>query len=83
MVKVKAIYNGWKNYTFPDKSIEIKAKERAEVCAKCKHATKGSYQKLMPDYSVKEIQGMKCNICQCPLSTKLRQNLNKCPKNKW
>ena len=83
MGKLKAIYTGWKNYTFPNEEIENLAKERAETCSACEHCVKGSYQKLMPDYSLKEIQGMKCGECGCPLSTKLRQTTENCPIEKW
>ncbi len=83
MSKFLNILDGWKNYAFKDESVEVLAKSRAEVCSKCPFADRGSYQKLMPDYSMKEVQGMKCNKCGCPLSTKLRATDEKCPLKKW
>ena len=83
MIKLKAILKGWDNYLFPDPETEKKAKERAQICAQCPHAVKGSYQQFMPDYTLKEVEGMKCDVCGCPLSTLLRQDDKKCELNKW
>lgn len=80
---IKAILEGWKNYIFPSKETEEKAKARAEICAVCPHAKKGTYQKMMPDYTLKEVKGMKCDLCGCPLSTLLRQEQEKCKLKKW
>lgn len=80
MKKLTAILKGWENYIFPDEQTEIIAKERAFVCAACPLAVKGSYQKLMPDFSLSKVQGMKCSQCRCPLSTLLRQNEEICRK---
>ena len=81
--KLNSIFHGWKNYAFPDASVEKLAKERAEVCGKCDSAVYGTYEKLMKDFSLKEVQGMKCNECGCPLSTKLRSVEEECPLKKW
>lgn len=83
MTKLKAIVKGWENYIFPNPETEGKAKERAKICAKCPHAKKGTYQRLMKDYTLKDVKGYKCDICQCPLSTLLRQDEEKCKLNKW
>lgn len=83
MIKLKAILKGWENYIFTDPEIEAKAKERAKICAGCPMAKMGTYQKLMPDYSLQDVKGMKCNMCDCPLSTLLRQDEKKCELNKW
>ncbi|MGV4404935.1 hypothetical protein ACQ1PF_07885 [Ornithobacterium rhinotracheale] len=82
-MNVKAILKGWKNYLIKDKATEQLAKARAKVCAECQHAKKGTYEELMPDYSMKEIKGYLCGVCGCPLSTKLRQSDELCPKGKW
>lgn len=83
MINIKAIFKGWENYIFPSEEVEAKAKERAVICAKCPHSKKGTYQKLMKDYTLKDVQGCMCDICSCPLSTLLRQDEKKCELNKW
>lgn len=81
--KLHRIINGWSNYLSKDAKVEDMATERAKVCSGCEFAVHGTYEKLMPDYSIKEVQGMKCEVCGCPLSTKLRSVDENCPKNKW
>jgi len=81
--KLQHIIDGWGNYLKQKPKVEKLAKERAEICAKCEHAIEGTYEKLMPDYSITTAYGMKCNVCQCPLSTKLRATEEVCPKGKW
>lgn len=83
MIKLKAILKGWKNYIFTNPEVEAKAKERAKICAECPMAKRGTYQKLMPDYSLRNVKGMKCKVCGCPLSTLLRQYEKGCELNKW
>lgn len=75
--------NGWKNYLFADNKIEQLAHDRAQVCADCPSAVYGTYEKLMKDFTLKEVQGMKCKECGCPLSTKLRAEDEECPLKKW
>lgn len=75
------IIEGWKKYLQGETSgLE---KKRAEICRVCPHAVVGTYEKLMPDFQLKEIQGLKCTKCICPLSTKLRAKDEKCPLGKW
>ena len=83
MIKLKAILKGWENYIFTDSSVEAKAKERAKICAGCPMAKKGTYPQLMKDYTLKDVEGMVCGVCGCPLSTLLRQDEKKCELNKW
>jgi hypothetical protein len=83
MSKLNEIYNGWKNYIFPNKEVEAIAKQRAKICAGCEQAVKMAFDELMPDNTLKEIEGLCCNICECPLSTKTRSLDTKCPKSKW
>lgn len=83
MIRLKAIIEGWKNYIFTDPEMEKKAVERAKICAQCPHAKRGTYQKQMSDYTLKDIQGYMCDVCGCPLSTLLRQNEKGCELNKW
>jgi len=75
------IIDGWKSYLKKER-IDF-AKARAEHCKKCHSAIIGTYETLLPDYSIKEIQGLKCKECGCPLSTKLRSKNEKCPLGNW
>lgn len=83
MIKLKAILKGWENYIFPAPEVEAKAKERAKICANCPMAKKGTYQQLMNDHTLKDVEGMVCGVCGCPLSTLLRQDEKGCELNKW
>lgn len=74
---------GWKNYVFENPEIEAMAKQRAEICAGCDHANEGWIAKPLPDGKLQEIEGMICDLCDCPLSTMLRSQDEKCKKNKW
>lgn len=81
---LRAIYDGFKNYNFPDPEIEKIAKERAEICASCPHANKNHpFKLLLDDKSTKNITGMGCDICHCLLSAKVRTMLTGCPEKKW
>jgi hypothetical protein len=83
MAKLKDILNGWGAYLINDATSTEIAKQRAEVCSNCNKPVKGSFEVFMPDYSIKEIQGLKCSICDCPLSTATRSKNYKCPLGKW
>lgn len=78
----KNIISGWSNYVFPSVRFEIMAHSRAAICAGCDHAKKGKFEALIKD-NIKEIEGIKCTLCGCPLSPKLRSAEEKCPENKW
>ena len=78
---IDQIWKGWKAYLSGDNSEETKRK--AAICKECDSAVDGTYEKLMPDFSLKELQGKKCKECGCPLSTLLRQNEKKCDLDKW
>ncbi|TYP71488.1 hypothetical protein [Aquimarina intermedia] len=75
------IVRAWKNYI--SGKISNLERLRAKSCTTCDHAVVGTYEKLMPDFQLKEIQGLKCGKCNCPLSTKLRSETDKCPLGKW
>lgn len=81
MGQISNIAKGWANYLGSDAT--AKQIERAKICDGCDSAVDGTYEKLMPDYSLKEIQGKKCAQCDCPLSTLLRQDGKKCELGKW
>ena len=61
---------------------ESMAVDRATHCVGCKHAVKGELIAFIKD-DLKEIQGYKCNKCQCPLSAKLRSKNENCPIGLW
>jgi len=80
-----AILIGFKNLAFESTYAENKAKERALICSKCPHANpEHPFKKWIPEEKkIELIKGLGCDICGCPLSSKLRQSLEKCPEEKW
>lgn len=76
----KNIIAGWWIYMFKDLPDDSKAK--AKICQTCDEKEFGTIEEFLPDYSIKEIQGYKCGICKCPLSTLLRSD-KKCELNKF
>ena len=80
--KLQSILTGWRGYLWETPEIKFIAECRAVSCAKCEHAVSGLIVQFMED-DVKEIEGMKCNLCDCPLSTLLRSPKEKCKANKW
>lgn len=82
------ILNGWTNYLIGnDKVVNAEAKRRATICSECPAATKGLHTAVLPDYQIKEIQGMYCSKekggCGCPLSPAVRSKNYDCPKKLW
>lgn len=73
---------GWKNYTFPNNKVEESAKIKAEICAKCPHAVNSVWDEILPDATLQEVKGMKCELCDCPLSTLLRSD-KKCEDGRF
>lgn len=80
--KLINILSGWKNYVFENEEVETMAKNRAVHCATCENAEYGFVQSLIND-EIKDIKGMICNKCDCPLSAKLRSPNENCPKGLW
>lgn len=81
-----AIISGWKNVIFKNKDIEELANVRAKICASCPEANKKyKFKQFLPGEKIatKEIEGLACNVCGCPLSAKIRQVLENCPQDKW
>jgi len=81
--RLSAILSGFKNYIFPNKEIEEIAIQRASICALCPFAVETKMKQLLPDDTIKEIDGLKCSDCGCILSAKVRQAFESCPQNKW
>ncbi len=82
MSKILNIINGWENYIFKSKKVEAIAQKRAELCVKCPFFAEG-FISVFEDGDFKEVQGMKCDRCQCPISAKIRSINEKCPENLW
>ncbi len=83
--KLKRIAEGWKNFIFTSPSVEALAKGRAEICASCPFAIEGKWLQNLGDEII-EIEGLKCEICNCPLSAKTRSIKEECPHpdgDKW
>jgi hypothetical protein len=88
MSKVDDIINGWTNYLKGTDTVGLKkARARAEICNGCEAATFGLHTAMLPDYQIKEVQGMYCSKekggCGCPLSTAVRSKNYECPQGKW
>lgn len=85
--KLKLILDGWKNFTFPNKDVEELAKVRAEICSTCPHANpEHPFKHFTPEEGrIEKIKGLGCDLCHCPLSSKLRAVLESCPDkpSKW
>lgn len=81
MEQINNIIEGWGLYVKGD--VPKFTVTRKEICKRCPFAVMGTYEKWMPDKKLKEIQGLKCEKCGCPLSTKLRSENEKCPINNW
>lgn len=82
MPKLEHIIDGWRNYFFENEEIKKIATERAAICATCEHSVLGSVIQFLPD-NVKEIEGFKCDLCDCPLSSLLRSRESECKLKKW
>ena len=81
--RLAAIVSGFKNYMFPNKEMEEVALQRALICAACPLAEVTILKQLLSDVNIKEIEGLKCSVCGCILSAKVRQAYESCPKEKW
>lgn len=84
--KLSEIVTGWRNYIIENPVTEREAKRRSKICSCCEHAEKSGILVLIVKDNIKEIQGYKCDICDCPLSAKIRSNESKCEfpnNNKW
>lgn len=80
--KLVSILKGWANYIWENEEIREMAKERAKHCAKCDKATMALVPTLIDD-EIKDIYGLVCSMCSCPLSGKLRSPDEKCDLGKW
>jgi len=63
------IFEGWKNYTFPNPQVEELAKKRMAICVsnECKRFRKNKT----------------CALCGCYMPAKIRSPKSKCAIKKW
>jgi len=82
---VNEIVSGWKNVIFPSKEIEELARVRARICSDCPFADLHfKFKKFSPkEKALKDIKGLGCTKCGCPLSSKVRSVMSSCPEKKW
>lgn len=79
-MNIKAINEGIKNFKKNDKKINDLARERYESC-KCGYLPSKIIQATIPeDKAIPEISKKLCEECNCVLSFKLRQGIEKCKK---
>lgn len=83
--KFKRIAEGWKNVAFMSEAVEELAKKRAKICSQCEHCVVGKWLQAFLGDEITEIEGMKCDICNCPSSAKTRSVGESCPlpEPKW
>jgi len=67
MVTLSEIYDGWKNYIFPNPQIKEIAKKRANICVSCDKLRKNKT----------------CKLCGCYVPAKTRSIKSICPIKKW
>lgn len=82
--KLERIAEGWNNVVFKSPTVEKLAKIRAKICSTCPHAVESSWLQNIGD-SLQEIKGLKCDLCNCPLSAATRSITKSCPDtpSKW
>ncbi len=69
MGRLAEIYEGWKNYTFPNSKVEDEAKKRIEICIN------GGCGKLKANNY--------CALCGCYMPAKVRSPKSHCRLKKW
>ncbi len=69
MSRLSEIYDGWKNYVFPNKEVEDLAKERIAICVK------NDCGKLRSNNT--------CALCGCYMPAKVRSIKSHCAIKKW
>lgn len=65
--RVAQFYEGWKNYSFPNKETEFLSNKRMKICKQCEYFTpKG-----------------RCRKCGCFMVAKSRSKRARCPLRLW
>lgn len=82
--KLSVIKEGWRNYRDQDDpEVEREADLRAKICSSCPYSRAvDGMEKVLEDPN-KEIEGVICTACGCPLSSKTRAMGSDCPKGHW
>jgi len=69
MSQLSEIYDGWKNYVFPNQQVEEEAKRRIAICV---------------NNECKKFRGNKtCVLCGCYMPAKVRSSRSHCLMKKW
>jgi len=71
---------GWFNY-LTGKNNDL-VQQRGEVCIQCDNIVHKEYLEVINE-EVEIIKGYVCDVCSCPLSSKLRVKQEVCPLGKW
>lgn len=82
MFKIDSIIQGWSNFIDKSDVTEDLAKQRAMACSPCPSAKRGKLLAFIKD-DLKQVEGIYCKECQCPLSAKIRSQKETCPLNRW
>ena len=78
------IIDGWTNLMIPNQVSENLAMVRAKICSECPHAIMDTaVHTIVVDNKTKNIRGLRCDECGCPLSAKIRSSADRCPLGKW
>jgi len=64
------------------KQTTLEEKRRANICVKCNHHSTANFLKWFEN-DIKEINGLYCNLCKCPLVAKIKTTDKKHICKKW
>lgn len=81
MSKLTSIISGWSKYIIG--KMPKYARNRADKCAECDFAVKSAFEIILKDKELKEVEGLSCDKCNCPIVTKIRSKEESCPIGKW
>lgn len=82
MSKVKNIIDGWGNYlTSLNDSEKATAQARVDICARCPNAAISTFWQVLPQRGIVNAEGLKCELCGCPIITKAMSFTDTCPDN--
>lgn len=81
----KDIVDGFSYMVVKDSEVEKVAKQRAKKCAVCPHADYINKHKstVIVGSDVYSVKSMKCKVCGCALSAKVRAMDSECPRGFW
>jgi len=83
-VKYQDIVDGYSYLVVQDSEVEKIAQHRASICSKCTQAKySGTVNTIVVDNKIREIKGLRCGVCTCPISGLVRAEGKVCPLGKW